>query len=216
MRWPVAVIALTLLLSPTAAAPEDKLGGAMDMTIGGALHTGEVADHATRKTMAMRVGGGVMRGPNALLVSFTFGMLSDLAEPTTGSAWASEVPTSFIELGAEPSIRRELTRGSGLRVHVRAGYRLRWLVTSSGLPRTCDFNGGCDGGYYFDSPTYRAHGPSAAIGLGFRSAGDTWAGFGAELAVTRATIERPGLNPDLGDTVISLGLNVAMGRGAGR
>ncbi len=212
MRRPAVVIALTLLLVPTAAAAEDRLGGAVDITIGGALHTGEVADHAGRSTMAMRMGAGVMRGPNALLVSVSFGMLNDLEEAGTNGPF----PTSFLEVGVEPSFRRELTRGSGLRAHVRAGYRLRWLFTSTSLPRTCDVHGGCDGGFYWDSPTYRAHGPSAALGLGFRTEGDLWAGFGAELAVTRATMERPGTNLDLGDTVISLGLNVAMGRGAGR
>ncbi len=134
----------------------------------------------------------------------------DLREPVP----APEVAVSYFDLGVEPSLRHELTRGRGVRVHVRAGWRWRWLIGDTEVERLCSFHGGCDGGYYDQTPTYAASGPVLAVGVGGRTAGDYWAGFGAELAVAHAVVDRPGMDPDLDDVLVTLGLNVALGRGA--
>ncbi len=110
-----------------------------------------------------------------------------------------------------------MTRGRGWRLHVRGGWRWRWLHSTTELPRTCTMNGGCDAGYYRDAPTYAAHGPTVAVGVGGRlrtRPGRHWPAFGAELAIGGGVIRRPGTNPDLNDIVVTRGLNVALGRGA--
>lgn len=207
---------LVTSLTPLAHADpprRDRLGGAADISLGGGIRAGEITDHASRGTSDIRLGGGVSHGRVAYLMSGTMGFLFSLDE----MQGYSEAP-SFFELGIEPSLRYELTRGAGWRVHVRGGWRKRWLFSLTELPRTCDRNGGCDGGFYDDSPTYRASGPVAAIGIGGRmrgrGRGDHWHALGVELAVAQSEIVRPGTNPDLDDLVITLGLNLAFGRGA--
>ena len=208
---PLLVAVSVMILTPAvayaqpAARGRDRLGATMDATFGGGLHTGEVSDHASRPAPVMRVGGGICRGRHAGILSFSTGMLAGLDE--------SGAPIDFLELSLEPSLRYELTRGAGWRVHVRGGWRWRWLLGDGDLPRTCTVNGGCTAGYYVDSPTYAAHGPTVAIGVGGRTRGDTWGAFGLELGIGHAIIRRPGTNPDLGDTMVSLGLNIALGRG---
>jgi hypothetical protein len=187
-------------------APRDRTGVALDASFGGGLHA--ISDHGTQPTGFLRVGVGVGRGRTALLLSGMIGPLGSIREPMP------EADLSYMDLGVEPSLRHDLTRGPGLRVHVRAGWRWRWLLAGQEVERQCSFHGGCDGGYYRETPHYGASGPVFAIGVGGRTRGDYWAGFGAELAVARAVIDRPGMDPDLGDVLVTLGMNVALGRGA--
>jgi hypothetical protein len=191
----------------------DRFGVAFDLTAGFGAHLGEVGGHAQRPTGLARAGVGIARGRFAYLISATTSWLGQLEESGTTEPGTS-VPPSFFEYGLEPSIRYELTRGTGRRFHLRAGWRWRWLKAVTDLPRTCDRNGGCDGGYYVDAPTYGVHGPSLAFGIGRRLRGDMWGAYGVEVAITRGVIRRPGANPDLGDTVVTVGLNLGIGRGA--
>jgi hypothetical protein len=203
------VIAATLAsLITTRAARADRLGPAVDISLGSGLFTGELGDQARPSTIMYRLGAGLSRGAWSMLVSGHFLMLGELSEPrTTGSL-------DYLGVGVEPSVRRELTTGSGLRLHLRLGYGWRWLRGGSQVLRLCDIHGGCDGGYWLETPVYRADGPVLAFGLGWRPRlrGDIWPAFGVELAFSHHTLDRRGADPDLRGTLVSLALNVAVGR----
>lgn len=198
-----AVLAsLVLVAAPAAAEP---LAPAVDGTIGGALHTGDVGAAASRLTYLERVGVGVARGPWAVLVSGELFGLAHLPEAhVAGQA-------SYFGYGVEPSVRRELTTGPGLRVHLRLGFGWRRLSGDQEVLRLCHVHGGCDGGFWRETPRYPAHGPVLAVGLGYRTPGRIWPAFGVELALHHLTIDRVGLDPDLTGTMISLGLNLGVG-----
>lgn len=201
-----AALALALTLAPAslAAAP---VAPAVDVSIGGGLHTGDVGAQASRLTWEERVGVGVARGPWAVLVSGELFGLSELQEPT------STVQVSYFGYGVEPSVRRELTTGPGLRVHLRLGFGWRRLAGDKEVQRLCDVHGGCDGGFWQETPSYPAHGPVLALGLGYRPRvrGRIWQGFGVELALHHLTLDRKGLDPDLRGTMVSLALNLGVG-----
>ncbi len=197
----VAVLALVGLFAPPAVA--DRIGPAVDVTFGGAVYTGELA---TPVTFQYRVGVGVARGPWALLVSGHMSQLRQLDEPREVE------PVSYFGGGVEPSVRRELTAGPGLRMHVRLGYAWRWLGGDRDVTRLCDVHGGCDGGFWRETPSYRADGPVLAFGVSGRLRGGIWPAFGLELAAHHVTLDRKGLDPDERGTLISLGLNLAVGR----
>ena len=177
---------------PAAAGPEDgrpaRLGPAVDIAFGGGLYTGEIGDDARRSSLLYRLGAGLSRGPWSLLVSGHFYLLGDLSEPRTMAT------LGYMGVGVEPSVRRELTAGPGLRLHLRAGYAWRWLRGDRDVQRLCDVHGGCDGGYWSETPTYAAHGPVLAFGLGVRLRGDIWPAFGVELAFAHFDLDRLGHN----------------------
>ena len=191
---------------PAPVTRPDRLGPAVDITLGGGLYTGEIGDDARRSSLLYRLGAGLSRGPWSLLISGHFYLLGDLSEPRTMTT------VSYLGVGVEPSIRRELTAGHGLRVHMRAGYAWRWLRGEQDVQRLCDVHGGCDGGFWSETPTYAAHGPVLAVGLGVRLSGDIWPAFGVELAAGHFDLDRRGQDRDLQDNFISLGLNIAIGR----
>ena len=199
----VTALAATATARPVRA---DRLGPAVDIAIGGGLFTGDVGAQADRLSLLYRLGLGLSRGPWSALVSGHLYMVKNLSEPRTTT------PVSYLGGGVEPSVRRELTTGAGLRLHVRLGYAWRWLRGDREVARLCDVHGGCDGGYWSETPVYTAHGPVLAVGVSARMAGDIWPAFGLELALGHFTVDRLGRDPDLRDTFVSLGLNIAVGR----
>lgn len=205
-RLACALVAITLTAGPAGRAAADPIGPALDIAIGGGVFTGDIGADATRLSLLYRIGGGVARGPWAALVSGNLYMVSDLAEP------GGLETTSYLGGGVEPSIRRELTTGPGLRVHMRLGYAWRWLHGDHEVQRLCAIHGGCDGGFWLETPNYPAHGPVLAIGVGVRLRGAIWPAFGVELALAHFDLDRKGQDPDLRDTFVSLGLNIAVGR----
>lgn len=194
-------------LAPARPRP-DKVGPAVDISIGGGMFTGEIADQARDTSLLYRIGGGISRGPWAVLMSAHMYLVGDLSEPRTMAQ------VGYLGVGLEPSVRRELTTGSGLRVHMRLGYAWRWLRGDQEVERLCDVHGGCDGGFWSENPVYAAHGPVLAFGLGVRVRvrGDIWPAFGVEVALGHFDLDRLGQDPDLQDTFVSLGLNIAVGR----
>ena len=205
-RLAAAFAAVTLATGPARRAAADPIGPAVDVAIGGGVYTGEIGADASNPSLLYRIGVGVSRGPWSVLVSGHMIMLGELSEPRTTD------DLDFLGVGVEPSIRRELTAGSGLRVHIRLGYAWRWLRGDQPVTRLCDVHGGCDGGFWQEKPTYAANGPVLAFGLGYRLPGRIWPAFGVELALGHLTIDRLGADPDLRGTFVSLGLNIAVGR----
>lgn len=197
------------LVAPPPPPWRDRLGPAVDVSFGGGLFTGEIADQARDSSILYRLGVGLSRGPWAVLMSANLYMLGDLSEPRTMGT-----TISYLGVGVEPSLRRELTTGPGVRVHMRLGYGWRWLRGDREVERLCSVHGGCDGGFWSETPTYAAHGPVLAFGLGFRPTmrGDIWPAFGVEVSVAHHDLDRLGMDPDLQDTFVSLGLNIAVGR----
>lgn len=202
----LAASSLALAAAPRAAAAE-PIGPAVDISLGGGVFTGAIAEQARDTAILYRLGAGVSRGRWALLVSGHLHMLGELSEPRT------TMPVSYLGGGVEPSLRRELTTGAGLRVHMRLGWGWRWLRGDREVQRLCDVHGGCDGGYWQETPTYAAHGPVLAFGVGYRvRTRSVWPAFGLELALAHHGLDRRGADPDLRDTFVSLGLNIAVGR----
>ncbi len=206
-RLPFALIALALVVGPRPpAARADRLGPAVDIAIGGGVFTGDLGAQADRLSLLYRLGVGLSRGPWSALVSGHLYMVNNLSEPRTTTT------VSYLGVGVEPSLRRELTTGPGLRLHVRLGYAWRWLRGDQQVERLCDVHGGCDGGYWSETPVYTAHGPVLAVGVSARLRGAIWPAFGLELALGHFDVDRKGADPDLRGTFISLGLNIAVGR----
>lgn len=204
----VSVVVAVVAGATARPATADPLGPAVDISLGGGTFTGDIADQARDSAVLYRLGAGLSRGPWSALVSAHMYLLGDLSEPRTMTS------LGYVGWGVEPSLRRELTTGSGLRVHVRLGYGWRWLRGEREVQRLCDVHGGCDGGYWQETPVYAAHGPVLAVGVGYRVAthGTVWPAFGLELAVAHLDLDRRGADPDLRDTFVSLGLNIAIGR----
>lgn len=206
----VAVLATAGLAAPRPLAA-DPIGVAVDATMGGGLYTGEIADAGAGLAPHVRVGVGVARGPWAGLVDLEMANAFGLREAMSDAQPAP--PTiDFIGLGLGPSVRRELTRGAGLRVHLRVAYTWRWLYGGTEARRTCSVHSDCAGGFWTETPTYSAHGPTLAIGVSARSAQRVWMAVGLELAVGHRVVDRRGHDPDLAGTFITLGLNLAVGR----
>ena len=192
------------------APRRDRLGPAVDISLGGGTFTGEIADQARNTSLMYRLGAGLSRGPWAVILSGHFYLLGDLSEPRT-----TDTRLGYLGVGVEPSLRRELTTGPGLRAHVRLGYAWRWLRGDAEVTRLCDVHGGCDGGFWRETPSYTADGPVLAFGVGWRprTRGDIWPAFGVEVAVGHYDLDRLGQDPDLQDTFVSLAFNLAVGRG---
>jgi hypothetical protein len=202
----LALLTALGLIGSLGSAVADPIGPAVDVTIGGGLYAGELGVEADRLAVEYRLGAGLSRGPWAVLLSVHMHQLRGLAEPRELD------PVSYLGVGLEPSVRRELTVGPGLRMHVRLGYAWRWLYGDREVNRLCNVHGGCDGGFWQEKPAYDADGPVLAFGLGGRLRGDIWPSFGVELALGHHTLDRKGLDPDLRGTFVSLGLNLAVGR----
>lgn len=209
---PIAVV-LATTLATAASASADPIGPAFDFSTGGGLYTGAIGDEAGSPAPHLRVGAGVARSGWAALLSVEMPTIFDLKETTPSSSQG--FPMAFIGVGLGPSIRRELTRGAGLRLHVRLGYTMRWLRGDGEVTRTCDHHGGCDGGFWTETPSYTAHGPTIAFGIGGRfNRRGLWTALGVELHASHLTVDRLGRDPDLRGTYVGLGVNVAIGRGA--
>jgi hypothetical protein len=152
---------------------------------------------------AMRVDAGIGRGPIALTLPFEIGGF-DPRRPERDSQ-------HLVAFGTGVSLGGVVHQGERLGLRARAGYTWRWLGGDGEVLRTCDEVGGCDGGYWHESPSYLLSGPSAALAATWSCPlGEARAGFALEARVERARIDLPGTGTVTGP-LVAVGLSVWLG-----
>jgi len=95
--------------------------------------------------------------------------------------------------------------------YLTVGWRYRWLLGDTPVIRSCDAVGGCDGGFWTETPGYGAHGLAVAIGVQrtFRHC-DGYGAVFTELRGERLFLDLPG-TPDVGGGLVMLAAGVSAG-----
>lgn len=149
---------------------------------------------------AMRVDAGIGRGPLALTIPFEVGAF----EPRRPERDSQHL----VALGTGVALAGVVYQGERLGLRARAGYTWRWLGGDGEVLRTCDEVGGCDGGYWHESPSYLLSGPSAGLAATWSwPLGEARTGVALEARVERSSIELPGTGTVTGP-LVAVGLSV--------
>jgi len=148
---------------------------------------------------AMRIDAGIGRGPVALTVPFEVGGFEPL-HPARDSQ-------HLVALGTGLALAGVVYQTDRFGLRARAGYQWRWLGGDGEVLRTCDQVGGCDGGYWHESPSYLLSGPSAGLAATWSwPIGAARTGFALEVRVERARIDLPGTGAVTGP-LVAVGLS---------
>jgi hypothetical protein len=149
---------------------------------------------------AMRVDAGIGRGPIALTLPFEVGAF----EPRRPERDSQHL----VALGTGVALTGVVYQSGRFGLRARAGYQWRWLGGDGEVLRTCDQVGGCDGGYWHESPSYLLSGPSAALAATWSwPIGEARAGFALEAGIERARIDLPGAGTVTGP-LVAVGVSV--------
>lgn len=156
------------------------------------------------------VGWGVRAGPGLRLGRVT--LLIPLESGMTMSPHPERDTHSLSTFGMGVALEGTLLQKQNFGVHGGAGYVRRWLFGSGPVLRRCDEVGGCDGGYWMESPSYSMAGPFASLITSFTSHRDRIRfGIAVETRIERPAIELPGTGTVRG-LAISTSLAVTLGR----
>ena len=192
-------LTVALALAAPRAAAADRAGPAFDLTLGVALPPGLEA----AGSVYTRAGAGVQVGRVAgLLHGELFGL--DPEDPTLDS-------DSLRGSGLGGGIRIELARSRKHYIQLQTGVSWRRLKGNEEVRRACDTFGTCTAGFYLEQPDYRDTSPYVAIAIGARGGGDIWPGFGAQLGVSKMSVDRPGTGPDANGALIWLAVQFVIG-----
>jgi hypothetical protein len=191
--------AALILLATTVAGPARADRVLPTGEIGAVRHrpAGDLGDELG-PGWAMRTAAGIARGPVALTVPFEIGGL-DTRRPERDSR-------SLFLLGTGFELTASLLQGERVGLRARAAYHWRWLSGDGEVIRTCDQVGGCDGGYWPETPQYLLSGPAAALAATWSwPLGEARAGLALEARVERARVELPGAGAVTGP-LLAIGL----------
>lgn len=204
MRRLPAVLASLALLAPASALADDRVGPALDLTLGGGALSGPEYG-ADTMSMMVRVGAG-----------FQYGRFAGLghAEITSFGTDEPSIDSSQLDgTGYGLGVRIELLRGGANLVQAQLGYTWRTLEGEDAVRRGCDTFATCTAGFYEEYPTYGASGPYAAITVARRTGGRIWPAIGAQLGVASYPIDRPGAMLDEHGALVWLALHLELGTG---
>jgi hypothetical protein len=204
MRRLPAVLAALLLLTPLPALADDRVGPALDLTLGGGALSGPEYG-ADTMSMMTRAGAGLQLGRYAALAHAEITSFS-AAEPSLDS---EQLQGTGFGLG----VRIELLGGGKTVVQAQLGYTWRDLDGDAAVRRGCDTFSTCTAGFYEETPSYDASGPYAAITVARRTGGRIWPAIGAQLGVSSYPIDRPGGMLDESGALIWLALHLELGTG---
>jgi hypothetical protein len=187
-----AVLILLFLARPAAAEPRILPTGEAGVFTGGAID-------ALESAWALRSAFGIARGPVALTTPFEIGSFT--------SARPERDTDSLLSLGTGIELTGTLVQGERLGLRARAGYQWRWLSGDGEVMRTCDQVGGCDGGYWHETPGYLLAGPAVGLAASWSwPIGQARIGLALDLRIERAVIELPGTG-EVAGVMTSVGLS---------
>jgi hypothetical protein len=177
------------------------------LQVGGFRHApGDALGQQLGDTWGLRVDPGLQIGE--------FGISIPLESAATSSPYPERDTDTLGTFGVGLALRGRLRQGSRLGIYAGAGYMRRWLFGGQPVVRRCSQVGGCDGGYWTESPRYTMSGPMAELVWTW-----TWSvrpstrlGLAFTTRVERPRVELPGEGTVTG-TAISTALTVWLGRG---
>jgi hypothetical protein len=143
--------------------------------------------------------GGEFSGgwETAMQLGFAVGGLA-LAVPAEVGGLDSRHPArdneTLVTFATGVELRGTLHQGERAGLYARAGYRWRWLSSAPSVTRRCGEVGGCDGGFWTESPRYQMNGPLIGVGATWSWANADRIRFGAaiEARLEHMRVELPG------------------------
>ena len=145
-------LAVILVASPAAAAPELAVG--LDYTVahGGAFETWDLG-------WRLEAGLFFRKGPWHATGSVS-GHMGIEAEQT----WRDSDSLASVGLGARLAYHVPVDRHGSL--FVALGFERLWISSGTLVRRDCQFTGACLAGYYPEAPSYNAWAPQLRVGIG--------------------------------------------------
>jgi hypothetical protein len=195
-----SALAALLVTSLPATAAADRLGPAASLSLGAATLPGDVG---SASDPYLRIAGGAELGRVAVLVHLDFTSYA----PKDRSLDSAELHAWGRGIG----VRVDLNRDPGWFAHVEAGVTWRDLRGDGQVRRGCSVFGGCDAGFYLETPAYEMVAPYVAVDVGVRKPSRIWPGVGAQLGLSPLVVDRSGMAPDDRGALVWLSAHVALG-----
>jgi hypothetical protein len=193
-----AVLAALVVLVP-AVAHADPIGPAFGMSLAFSDSDHDVGHGGGNA----RFEAGAQRGRVAVLGNLelvTFHPANEVLDSSTMVSW-----------GAGLSLRVDVLRPSNKYLQAEIGLDWRAYDGNGEVRRGCMVFGGCDAGFYMETPRYKDVAPYIAIDLGARTRKLRWWGGGVQIGATLVTLDRAGTAPDSHGAMVWLGLQGATG-----
>ena len=203
MRRAMLLASTALLVASVTPAAADRAAPLVEVGARALAPVGPLgAEFSGGWETAMQLGASV--GRVGLTVPFEVGGLDSYHPARDGETLTT------LALGGE--LRATLHQGAHGGLYGRAGYRWRWMFSSTPVTRRCDEVGGCDGGFWTETPGYWMSGPIVALGATWSWATPERVRFGAalEARLEGARVDLPGAG-EVSGGLASLALQLWVG-----